>query len=156
MTTHVLAWSRNLMADLKEGLQDSRMVDAQKLWLPVGKVIAIAVGFIAMIFALGMWTQKTNDRTESAAGLEAQLQSLNTQMATMQGSINVLTAMGKEITQARADIGSLDSRLDGIERNTGERLNMMDAWIQTTRDRLRDQGFRDIPDYRPRGQSGGE
>lgn len=156
MTTHVLTWGRNLMADLKDGLQDSRMVDAQKLWLPVGKVIAIAVGFVALIFGLGMWTQRTNDRTESAAGLEVQLQSINNQIATMQGSINVLAEMNKVLAETRADVGALDSRVQALDRNTSERLNMMDAWIQTTRDRLRDQGFRDVPDYRPQGHGGGE
>lgn len=118
MTDHVLTWGRTLMADLKNGLQDSRMLDAQKLWLPVGKVIAIAVGFIALIFALGMWTQKTNDRTESAAGLEIQLQSVNNQLATLQGSVNVLTTMQETVAQTKADVGALTSRIDALERES--------------------------------------
>ena len=122
--------------------------DARQLWLPVTTVAAVFVVVAGALVGAGMWIARTGDRAATTTQLAGELRTMNTQLATLQGSVNALMGMQSELAKTSANVATMREQMEGFET----RLQTMDAWIQTTRDRLKSQGFSDVPDYRPRGQ----
>lgn len=112
-------------------------IDARNLWVPA----TIALAFGASLFSAGVIYKGISDRAESTITLQADIKDMNRQLNELRGSINTLVSMQGQVAQVSADVSGLRSRMDSQET----RLQTMDAWIQNTREKLREQGFRSEP-----------
>lgn len=146
MLATATTWGIDFMAEINDKVQSSH-VDARKIWLPLGTVALAA----AALIGVGMWIQQKNNDTTTVSTVAEELKTLNTQLATMQGSINALMGMQAELAKTSANVGSLKSQMESFDT----RLQTMDAWIQTTRGRLQEQGFRNLPEYQPHSRGSG-
>jgi hypothetical protein len=118
-------------------------VDARSLWLPASMVVVCVAAIGGALLMSGMWIQQINDSRDATASMAGKLDSLISQQSTMQGSLNALMEMQATLSRTSAEVGSLESRMDSFE----VRLQTQEAWIQTTRQKLIEQGFRS-PDFR--------
>lgn len=121
--------------------QDGK-VDPRTLWLPATVVLALLGG----VWFGGRMYERISTRAETTITLQTELKALNGSLSEVKGSLNTLMGMQAQLSNVSSDVGNLQSRLDAQDR----RIETMDAWIQTTRDRMREQGIRP-PDYRPGG-----
>jgi hypothetical protein len=128
------------MAEIKDAVQSVR-TDARTLWLPIGVVLVVFMALFGGVVTATTWVVKTNDKAASTTVLAEKMDALNTQIATMQGSINALMQMQSTVAETKAAVSGLESRLDAMET----RLQTQTAWMLTTRERLKDQGFETPP-----------
>lgn len=134
------------MADLDKAIQDPRM-DARKLWLPVSVIVTILLAVLGSAVGVGWWLNDVQDTAAGQVVTANRLQAVSDQLSQMQGSINALMSMQQAISDTRAEVGALNARLDAYET----RMQSMDVWIQTTRERLNKQGL-ESPPYRAMAQ----
>lgn len=118
-------------------MSESVRADARALWLPVTAVL----GIVAVVFAAGMSYKGLSDNADSAVVLAEKVESMSRQLSEVQGTLNTVVAMQAQLSDVKAEVGSLESRFDGMET----RLQTMDAWIQTTRSKMQQQGFEPPP-----------
>ena len=114
------------------------------------RVVAAVAAFIAVagtLVGVTVWLTNLSHRADAGAANEAAIIQVQKDISRLEGKIDALTGMSQQLSDLGAEVGSLSTRIDGQDR----RLEMMDAWIQTTRERMSDQGVRS-PDYRPGGQ----
>lgn len=137
------------MSDLKTAVEDSR-IDARKLWLPASLIVGTVTAFLltcsAGLVGVGWWLKGVQETQVGQATTAAQLTDVTEKLDKLQGSVETLLSMQGSLAETRAEVGSLESRLDSFDT----RLQTMDAWIQTTRERLSEAGVRPPP-YQPQG-----
>lgn len=114
------------------------------------RIVGAIAAFIAVagtLVAVTVWLTNLSHRADTATTLASAIEDLTKAQARQEGKIDTLVSMQGDLARTTAEISGLKSRLDAQDR----RLETMDAWIQTTRDRLQEQGFRGVPDYKPGG-----
>lgn len=129
------------MAEIREAIENVRQ-DARTLWLPVTTIATILILVSGALVGAGMWIARTGDRAASTDELRTELKAMNTQLSTMQGSINALMQMQAAVAETRADVSALNGRMQELST----KLETQDAWIQRLRDDLRRSGY-DPPSY---------
>jgi peptidoglycan hydrolase CwlO-like protein len=148
-----LTWGRAYMAEI-DGKVHARP-DARQLWLPITTVLVIVLAIVGATVggsvAVGRWIERNTQQEGTVTSVASELKTLNTQISTMQGSINALMGMQQQLAETSASVGSMKNEMQSFDT----RLQTMDAWIQTTRGRLLEQGFRNLPEYQPHRGSGG-
>lgn len=122
-------------------------IDARTLWVPLTAALVLFLGAATTLVGVTVWLTNLSHRADTATTLAAAIEDLTKAQARQEGKIDTLVSMQGDLARTTAEISGLKSRLDAQDR----RLETMDAWIQTTRDRLQEQGFRGVPDYKPGG-----
>lgn len=132
MLATATTWGRSIMAELNDRAQQAR-IDARALWVPITVVIAI----IAAAATAGGWIVSVNSKVGMVA-------TQTTQLSEIKGSLETLTRMQDTVSQTAAELSGLRSRIDS--QNTV--IQTQNAWIMTTRERLKDKGF-ETPEFNP-------
>lgn len=121
-------------------------VDARTLWIPLSVAFIFFFGSAATLVGVTVWLTNLSHDAKAGTNLAAQIEGLNSSQNRLEGKIDTLVGMQGDLARTSAELSGLKSRIDAQDR----RLEGMDAWIQTTRDRLRAEGLHP-PDYRPGG-----
>lgn len=114
------------------------------------RVVGAIAAFIAVagtLVAVTVWLTNLSHRADAGAANQSSMVQVQKDLSRLEGKIDALTGMSQQLSDIGAEVKALSTRLDAQDR----RLETMDAWIQTTRDRLQEQGFRGVPDYKPGG-----
>ena len=94
--------------------------DARQLWLPVTTVLAIVLfiggATVGGAIAVGRWIERSTHQEGTVSSVAGELKTLNTQIATMQGSINALMGMQAKLAETSAEIGGLRGDIEDLER----------------------------------------
>lgn len=123
----------------------SDKLDARALWVPLSVVFVLFLGAAATLVSVTVWLTNLSHDAKAGTTLTNQIETLSASQNRLEGKIDTLVGMQGDLARTTSELSGIKGRLDGYET----RLQTMDAWIQTTRERLRDQGFQTDP-YPPR------